>query len=153
MFEPPAGVLGPRAASFDAVGGMQTHTGELTRALDGLGVAQTVVTTRSTNGTTAPSPPAPSGWRPGRESSGCTTPAAPVTPSTWRPPSRRQPPDRCRHLPSRLAVPIALGRGVPDEVGLGAEPESAAGLTSQRRTWNGRWERADYAPDMDGFST
>ncbi|HEU4420909.1 MAG TPA: glycosyltransferase family 4 protein [Pilimelia sp.] len=46
VFEAPAGVLDARAARFDAVGGMQTHTGELTRALDGLGVRQTVVTTR-----------------------------------------------------------------------------------------------------------
>jgi glycosyltransferase involved in cell wall biosynthesis len=46
VFEPPGGDLLPRSASFDAVGGMQTHTGELTRALDARGVLQTVVTTR-----------------------------------------------------------------------------------------------------------
>ena len=34
------------AARFDTVGGMQTHTSELTRALDDLGVEQTIVTTR-----------------------------------------------------------------------------------------------------------
>ncbi|SHF03226.1 glycosyltransferase [Streptoalloteichus hindustanus] len=44
VFEPaPAGALPP--PRFDPVGGMQTHTGELTRALDALGVWQTVVTT------------------------------------------------------------------------------------------------------------
>lgn len=44
VFEgPPDVVPDPR---FDPVGGMQTHTGELTRALDGLGVTQLVVTTR-----------------------------------------------------------------------------------------------------------
>jgi glycogen(starch) synthase len=46
VFEPPAGGAGAGAAGFDPVGGMQTHTGELTRALDALGVRQTVVTTR-----------------------------------------------------------------------------------------------------------
>lgn len=44
VFEPPAGYVDGRAAAVDAVGGMQTHTGELTRALDALGVVQTVVT-------------------------------------------------------------------------------------------------------------
>jgi glycogen synthase len=44
VFEPAAG---QRAAPrFDPVGGMQTHTGELTRALDRRGVRQLVVTTR-----------------------------------------------------------------------------------------------------------
>lgn len=44
VFEPPGGLLlDPR---FDPVGGMQTHTGELTRALDRRGVRQLVVTTR-----------------------------------------------------------------------------------------------------------
>ncbi|MCP2257272.1 Glycosyltransferase involved in cell wall bisynthesis [Streptoalloteichus tenebrarius] len=44
VFEPARdGELPP--ARFDPVGGMQTHTGELTRALDALGVRQTVVTT------------------------------------------------------------------------------------------------------------
>ncbi len=44
----PPGVSLPEAvaARFDTVGGMQTHTSELTRALDELGVVQTVVTTR-----------------------------------------------------------------------------------------------------------
>jgi glycogen(starch) synthase len=46
VFEPPRGVPLPGTARFDPVGGMQTHTGELTRALDARGVAQTVVTTR-----------------------------------------------------------------------------------------------------------
>ena len=44
VFEPTSGQL--VAARFDPVGGMQTHTGELTRALDGRGVRQLVVTTR-----------------------------------------------------------------------------------------------------------
>ncbi|PWR07635.1 hypothetical protein DKT69_34385 [Micromonospora sicca] len=43
-FEMPSGRPDPRAARFDAIGGMQTHTGELSRALDALGVAQRVVT-------------------------------------------------------------------------------------------------------------
>lgn len=42
VFETP--VVSGRAAGFDPVGGMQHHTGQLTRALDGLGVDQTVVT-------------------------------------------------------------------------------------------------------------
>jgi glycogen synthase len=45
VFEP-AGGGGRVAARFDPVGGMQTHTGELTRALDRRGVRQLVVTTR-----------------------------------------------------------------------------------------------------------
>lgn len=43
VFEPTAVDV---PARFDPVGGMQTHTGELTRALDARGVRQTVVTTR-----------------------------------------------------------------------------------------------------------
>ena len=46
VFEPPGGGPLPGSARFDPVGGMQTHTGELTRALDEHGVTQTVVTTR-----------------------------------------------------------------------------------------------------------
>lgn len=46
VFEPPEQCMHGPAARFDPVGGMQTHTGELTRALDQLGVAQLVVTTR-----------------------------------------------------------------------------------------------------------
>lgn len=42
VFETP--VVAGRAAGFDPVGGMQHHTGQLTRALDALGVVQTVVT-------------------------------------------------------------------------------------------------------------
>ena len=45
VFEPD-GAPGTAAVRFDPVGGMQTHTGELTRALDARGVVQTVVTTR-----------------------------------------------------------------------------------------------------------
>lgn len=44
VFEPPDGPAAP--ARFDPVGGMQTHTGELSRALDRHGVRQVVVTTR-----------------------------------------------------------------------------------------------------------
>jgi glycosyltransferase involved in cell wall biosynthesis len=47
VFEPPGGAPLPGSARFDPVGGMQTHTGELTRALDELGVTQTVVTSRT----------------------------------------------------------------------------------------------------------
>jgi glycogen(starch) synthase len=46
VFEPPGDGPDLDAVRFDPVGGMQTHTGELTRALDGFGVVQTVVTTR-----------------------------------------------------------------------------------------------------------
>jgi glycosyltransferase involved in cell wall biosynthesis len=46
VFEPWDGAPGAGSVRFDPVGGMQTHTGELTRALDSLGVTQTVVTTR-----------------------------------------------------------------------------------------------------------
>lgn len=45
VFEPPA-QLRAEAVRFDPVGGMQTHTGELTRALDARGVQQIVVTSR-----------------------------------------------------------------------------------------------------------
>ncbi len=44
VFEP-SGRASNLDARFDPVGGMQTHTGELTRALDGHGVQQVVVTT------------------------------------------------------------------------------------------------------------
>ena len=43
VFEAP---LGDETVRFDPVGGMQNHTAELTRRLDGWGVEQTVVTTR-----------------------------------------------------------------------------------------------------------
>lgn len=43
VFEAP---LGDQTVRFDPVGGMQNHTAELTRRLDGLGVEQVVVTTR-----------------------------------------------------------------------------------------------------------
>lgn len=46
VFEPPDGLPDTAAVRFDPVGGMQTHTGELTRALDALGLRQLVVTTR-----------------------------------------------------------------------------------------------------------
>ncbi|MDQ3891212.1 MAG: glycosyltransferase, partial [Actinomycetota bacterium] len=44
VFEAPASSLAARATRFDPIGGMQTHTGGLTRELDRLGVAQSVVT-------------------------------------------------------------------------------------------------------------
>jgi glycogen(starch) synthase len=44
VFEAPAGTSRPPDAKLDPVGGMQSHTGALTRALDGLGVTQDVVT-------------------------------------------------------------------------------------------------------------
>jgi glycosyltransferase involved in cell wall biosynthesis len=44
VFEP-AG-LTPGAARFDAIGGMQNHTAELTRCLDRMGVRQLVITSR-----------------------------------------------------------------------------------------------------------
>jgi glycogen synthase len=44
VFEPAA--LTPGAARYDAIGGMQNHTAELTRCLDRLGVRQLVVTSR-----------------------------------------------------------------------------------------------------------
>ena len=43
VFEAP---LGDQTVRFDPVGGMQNHTAELTRRLDGLGVTQVVITTR-----------------------------------------------------------------------------------------------------------
>ena len=46
VFEPPAAVLAGRGVRFDPIGGMQNHTACLTRALDGLGAVQKVVTTR-----------------------------------------------------------------------------------------------------------
>jgi glycosyltransferase involved in cell wall biosynthesis len=46
VYEPPASALTGRGAGFDPIGGMQNHTGQLSRALDRLGVRQTVVTTR-----------------------------------------------------------------------------------------------------------
>jgi hypothetical protein len=44
VFEAPAATLAVGGAAYDPVGGMQSHTGQLTRALDACGVAQTVVT-------------------------------------------------------------------------------------------------------------
>ncbi|WP_433212646.1 glycosyltransferase [Microtetraspora malaysiensis] len=47
VFEPPASALAAEsAAAFDPIGGMQNHTGHLSRALDALGIAQTVITSR-----------------------------------------------------------------------------------------------------------
>src|ERR671915_578061 len=46
VFMPPDAALSGRAAGFDLLGGMQNHTLELTKALDDMGVVQTVVTTR-----------------------------------------------------------------------------------------------------------
>ena len=46
VFEPPPESLAGRGVRFDPIGGMQNHTASLTRALDGLGVVQDVVTTR-----------------------------------------------------------------------------------------------------------
>lgn len=46
VFEPPATALLGRGARFAPIGGMHSHTAQLTRALDELGVRQTVVTTR-----------------------------------------------------------------------------------------------------------
>jgi 2-deoxystreptamine N-acetyl-D-glucosaminyltransferase/2-deoxystreptamine glucosyltransferase len=46
VFEPDSGSLSAGAGRFDPIGGMQNHTGALTRSLDGLGVDQTVVTSR-----------------------------------------------------------------------------------------------------------
>jgi glycosyltransferase involved in cell wall biosynthesis len=46
VFEPPVSALTGRAVGFDPIGGMQNHTGQLSRALDRLGIRQTVVTTR-----------------------------------------------------------------------------------------------------------
>lgn len=46
VFQPPPTALRGRGARFDPIGGMQTHTHELSRALDRLGVEQTIVTTR-----------------------------------------------------------------------------------------------------------
>jgi glycosyltransferase involved in cell wall biosynthesis len=44
VFEPAA--LTPDAARYDAIGGMQNHTAELTRCLDRMGIGQLVVTSR-----------------------------------------------------------------------------------------------------------
>jgi glycogen synthase len=44
VFEPPAARLDERGARFDPIGGMQNHCAQLTRALDRLGVEQTVIT-------------------------------------------------------------------------------------------------------------
>jgi glycogen(starch) synthase len=46
VFEPPDASLTGRGARFDPVGGMQSHTGQLTRVLDDRGVRQAVVTHR-----------------------------------------------------------------------------------------------------------
>jgi glycogen(starch) synthase len=46
VFETPDEVATRRGGRFDPIGGMQTHTAALTRAVDRLGVAQTVLTTR-----------------------------------------------------------------------------------------------------------
>lgn len=46
VFEPPDSALTGRGVLFDPVGGMQSHTGQLTRALDHRGVRHAVVTHR-----------------------------------------------------------------------------------------------------------
>src|SRR4029450_1356771 len=46
VFQPPPTALTGLGARVDPIGGMQTHTYELSRALDRLGVRQTIVTTR-----------------------------------------------------------------------------------------------------------
>jgi glycogen(starch) synthase len=46
VFESSAATLRGRGRRFDPIGGMQSHTGQLTWALAGLGVDQTVLTTR-----------------------------------------------------------------------------------------------------------
>src|SRR5688500_10237210 len=46
VFEPPDSVIAARAERFDAIGGMQNHTAQLTRALDRRKLEQIVVTTR-----------------------------------------------------------------------------------------------------------
>jgi glycogen synthase len=46
VFEPPASALSGRGARFDPIGGMQEHTGSLTRVLGRRGVVQVVLTTR-----------------------------------------------------------------------------------------------------------
>jgi len=46
VFEPPASALAGRGARFDPIGGMQEHTGSLTRALARRGVVQVVITAR-----------------------------------------------------------------------------------------------------------
>ena len=46
VFMPPDVALSGRPAGFDLMGGMQNHTFELTKALDDMGVVQTIVTTR-----------------------------------------------------------------------------------------------------------
>ncbi|QFG22620.1 glycosyltransferase family 4 protein [Actinomadura sp. WMMB 499] len=46
VYEPPPSALLGRGVRFDPMGGMQIHAAKLSGALDGLGVRQTVVTTR-----------------------------------------------------------------------------------------------------------
>lgn len=46
VFAAPPAALRGRGVRFDPVGGMQSHTFQLSRALDRLGVRQTIVTTR-----------------------------------------------------------------------------------------------------------
>lgn len=46
VYEVPPEALSRRAVRFDAIGGMQSHVGSLTRVLDRLGVEQHVVTTK-----------------------------------------------------------------------------------------------------------
>jgi glycogen(starch) synthase len=46
VFEPPASAIAGRGARFDPIGGMQEHTGSLTRELDRRGVVQVVLTAR-----------------------------------------------------------------------------------------------------------
>ncbi|MEA2271016.1 MAG: hypothetical protein QOC64_3626, partial [Solirubrobacteraceae bacterium] len=46
VFEPPPSALGGQGSRFDPIGGMQEHTGSLTRELERRGVVQVVVTAR-----------------------------------------------------------------------------------------------------------
>lgn len=99
VFEPAAGAvvssglpgqLAPRSARFDPIGGMQNHTGTLTRCLDAQGHRQTVLTSRlgGPRGTT----------RQGRAVTVHRT-GLPVT--------------RLRQLWAVAALPAALRRGIP----------------------------------------
>ncbi|MEP6462921.1 MAG: glycosyltransferase family 4 protein [Frankiaceae bacterium] len=46
VFEAPDAVIARGGSRFDAIGGMQTHTAALSRALDRLGIHQEIITTR-----------------------------------------------------------------------------------------------------------
>jgi glycosyltransferase involved in cell wall biosynthesis len=103
------GELDARAARFDPVGGMQNHTGTLTRCLDASGVRQTVITSRLAG---------PRGRRPLGRATRVVRTGLPVA--------------RLRQLWALCALPAALRPGTPVDVVHAHQGEDLATLPLAR---------------------